>query len=187
MVIWIRLTDFACVPPYVPGYDEVGNYSELLARHSEAISDIQDPLVKFAVSLIIGTILLLKTTRQWRFALLFLLLGACAIVAQFMTVSFCDKTALQHIETVEFDGKTYHLTYGDDVAGGWDVFSKLLILHECEHGIEDCRGQTVTQDYSGLLKPQDADLIIDEDTHQLKVLSMGQVVFVLDASISQSD
>lgn len=178
--VWISQGLTECLPSYLANYNEVLNYSELLREHSMFGSVLENPIIAFVVTFVIGIALLFRAKRWW---LGFLFLPLVALTCLMFTGGlFCDQTTLQHVDTIQFDGHVYHLTLGDDVAGGADVFSTVLFLHECEQDGETCRGQEIERTYLTVFSNVTGlKLRVDAATNQLQVFVDNQVVFTLDA------
>lgn len=177
--VWISTMSGRCQSNYYANFSEYVNYDQVLLQHTP-LNDFNNPLNALAVSLVVGVILWIRTGRGWPGILFLLLIPlACWMMLGQM---FCDQTTIRHIESVEFDGRTIHLALGDDVAGGADVYSQIVFLHECERGRERCRGREIYQTYTGRLDEQGLHIAVDEQRRQLQIGTQKETFFVLDST-----
>lgn len=174
--LWIYFGAGECLPSYRADYNKFVNYSDLLRQHSTNI--LQDPLFILSIALFVSGIILYRA-KQW---LVGLLLIPLVPFACFMSLGgiLCYHTILYHIATVEFDGNLYHLTLGNDVAGGADVFPDALFLFKCIENTDSCRVQEIARHLSGAYQKQDLKLIVDPAHNQLQVINSDEVIYTLD-------
>jgi WD40 repeat protein len=178
--IWLIFSfsrfDSHCPPSYYGNYDELVSYAEILSLHSIYISAFDHPIFIFLIFNIVALILLFRAKRAL-LALLIIPVEAFACLAVFGIFLCGDGTQLYHSDTLEFDGNRYHLASGDDVAGGMDVFSQLLVLFECNLQRDECHGRVVADSYSGNLDNPQLEIV----NEQLRVIANGEIVFRLDS------
>lgn len=175
--LWIYVGAGECLPSYQADYNKIVNYSDLLRQHSTNI--LQHPLFILGIVLLVSGILLYRA-KQWLVGLLLIPLVPFACFIS-LGGTLCYHTILYHITTVKFDGSVYHLTLGNDVAGGADVFPDALFLFKCVENTDSCRGQEIARYLSGAYEKPDLKLIVDATHNQLQVLNGDELIYTLDS------
>ncbi len=174
--LWIYFGTGECLPSYRADYNKIVNYSDLLRQHSTNI--LQDPLFVLSIALLVSGIILYRA-KQWLVGLLLIPLVPFACFIS-LGGTLCDHTTLHHIAAVEFDGSIYHLTLGNDVAGGWDISTDVLFLFKCVENTDSCQGQEIARYLSGAYEKPDLRLLVDATHNQLQVINGDEVVYTLD-------
>lgn len=174
-VVWIWLGDTGCLKTYYVNYNVVENYSEVLSQHSFLNLRPDNSFAALVVAFVVG-IVLLRRARRWWLSLLFISLVPFACQMLIGSV-VCSQTTLHWVGTVEFDGRVYHLTLGNN--SDLEFFSQALFVHECDQTGEKCRGREIARSYSNRFAGPKLD--VDETRNQLRVLDAAEVLFTLDA------
>lgn len=145
VVVWFLNTESYCPPSYFPNYDQPVTYTAFLDYHF-GDSTLYNPLFACIFSSL-SVVLFAFVLRRWWVVLFVVPVMACG--GMFTLVQgWCDRTIVEQVDEIKFDNKMYYLSIGDDVAGGMDIYSQILILHECELDSTGCYGRTIAESFS---------------------------------------
>lgn len=168
-------------PSYYPTpyYDPV-NYPELIERHSTRSCSY---LLELTIAVPVASLLLLMFSKGRRRitvpAVIVAFTSTCGLLFLGFVSFIQDGATLTEKGSAEFEGRLYHLTQADVIAGGMDVSYTSFILHECELDDTNCYGRELN-DY-GSPAYENPSLVLNEDANQLEVWADGEVVFTLSA------
>jgi hypothetical protein len=113
-------------------------------------------------------------TNHILLALLMLPAGVFAFLLLYVGIIFCDESSLlYHADTIEFDGRMYHIAIGEHAS---EYSYDFLVLFECELNRDECREQILYND-SGIRLSNSRLEIVDE---QLRVIASGEIIFRID-------
>lgn len=169
-LIWIGLASFwylrgnFCFSNYSPRFTQVVNYADVLATHISLNNS--HGLIAFFTFNLVGIILIVYASRRW-FLIRLLIFANLMIMYITITSLFCHGTSLVHLQTIEFDDRLYHLTYGEDVAS----VTQILYLHECDSDGTNCRGRRLAGDGLTLtgVDYKQTSFYISENPYQLEI------------------
>jgi hypothetical protein len=159
----------------LPAPDDTINYWLLIFVSSD--------LLLFAIPIFIGifviSALLVAATKQtsnlqereiklWAVMLLIIAnIVACASCVK--SIFRGDGITLTHLETIEVGDHIYHLTLGNEIASGWDVFFTSFNVFECDASGVQCRFlQEVASDLTGYIS-EEGHFVLDSNNQALYV------------------
>jgi len=166
--LWLQYPRDRCCESYSPDYTSPISYKAVLDDHSNSF--FETPLPGCIGIVIAGLLVIFLAKPKWLigFFLPTVFLGCCGL---FVSVIPYDGTTLEHQQTLNFSGKTYHLVTGYVVGGGLDVTWKTVILFECEGNSDLCRARELTKYYRQEQKPSmymnENQLIVYLDTEPI--------------------
>lgn len=172
------------MPKYESDYSQIIRYSELLSQHTQSpILAIQIALAIIGIDLVIGLILLNKFK-----GLMWLMAGSAYIYL--VGIAFCISSAggwvfsclststhLEHLDTVEFEGHIYQLTYGSEYSAIEYIQRNKFFLFKCELDGDTCQGREY---YSTVARIEMPTLSVDKDANHFEIVSNGTVYFIVD-------
>jgi hypothetical protein len=171
-LLWFIVSNGTCPLTVNPRSLQPISYSAVLDTHKSSWLRWNSPFVVCGAFHLVGLILIIAT-RNWKVFLLMLPLEFIAALSLIGASFGCgDGITLKHVDTVEFDGRTYHLAVGDEVMG--DFLLPVSFLFECNADQTDCHSHEV-EDYFG-----EVSLTVNMSLHQLQIHREGELIFVLD-------